>query len=48
MLVIIFWPLAVFQYRFEVKRDSITNIINFDYELLQKLPNDFRFRILGN
>ena len=38
-------------YRFDllqVKRNLISSIINFVYELSNELPNDLKHRILGN
>ena len=51
ILVIIFWNVAMFQYRSyqpQVKRNLISSISNLVYELPHELPNDLRLKILGN
>ena len=51
ILVIIFWNLTIFYYRFDspqVKRNLISSAANLVYELPHELPNDLTLRILGN
>ena len=50
-LIIIFWQSTFFQYAFDsmqVKRELISSITYFVYELPYELSNDLRFRILEN
>ena len=51
ILVIILWNFTIFQYRSDssqVKRNLISIVANFAYELPHELLNDLRLRILGN
>ena len=51
ILVIIIWNSTIFYYRCDwpqVNENFISSIANLAYELPRELPNDLRFRILGN